>query len=146
MAVLRSMEEAADYIRSFVREYPRSVAVEFEELAQAVVEAADDLVRGELTAEDLRAFGHPYARRHGAGYMEPLPINDPNSTLRGHFRKFRRVKGDTVYFQIFSIAHSRSAIVLRPQTDASAMIDRGFYGALAAKAEELAPFYVRRAR
>jgi hypothetical protein len=80
------------------------------------------LTSGNLSTAQLRAMGHPYARRHRNTLIPPLPINRQTGRLQASLRVFRRGE-DRAQLQ-FTAPHAR--FVLAPQGTAR-MLPRGLW-------------------
>lgn len=100
----------------------RSLKLTLQAMHESARQDAVRLTSGTLSARQLRAMGHPYARRHRNPLIPPLPINRQTGRLQASLRVFRR--GETQAVLQFTAPHAK--FVLAPM-GTTRMLPRGFW-------------------
>lgn len=100
----------------------RSLKITLQASVDAARADALKLTSGTLSTAQLRAMGHPFARRHRNTLIPPLPINRQTGRLQASLRVFRR--GENQAQLQFTAPHAK--FVLAPQGTAK-MLPRGFW-------------------
>lgn len=135
MAVFQSAQALASHQRQRARKVRRSLQIAAQSVAEEMKKEAARLVSGTVSEKELRALGHPFARRRTTtrrrggqrGNLPRLSVNVQSGELRKSLRVFRRLSEQGVTFQLqFTSPH---AVVLSPG-GTSRMVARGFWTAL----------------